>query len=109
MERVDGGRQRASAAVGLVLAAGAGRRLGLNAKALLRSGGATLAERSVRVLRSGGCEPVLVVLGAQAEELSPLVSAAGAKAVVNAHWASGLASSFRAGVAALPEDAGRVV
>jgi len=109
MERVDGGAGSPAHVVGLVLAAGAGRRLGLGAKALLRSGGATLAERAVEVLRSGGCEPVLVVLGAQAEEVSPLVSAAGATVVVNADWASGLASSFRAGVAALPEDAGRVV
>jgi len=109
METVDGGRQRGSAAVGLVLAAGAGRRLGLGAKALLRSGGQTLVQRAVGVLRESGCAPVLVVLGAQAEEVSTVVARAGGQAVVNADWASGLASSFRAGVAALPEDAGRVV
>src|SRR5699024_9302798 len=57
----------------------------------------------------GGCEPVLVVVGAQAEQVSAVVTGAGAEVVVNADWASGLASSFRAGVAALPEDAGRVV
>src|SRR5699024_6072585 len=52
---------------------------------------------------------VLVVLGAQAEEVSPLVTGAGAEAVVNADWASGLASSFRAGVASVPAEADRVV
>ena len=95
--------------VGLVLAGGEGRRLGLGAKALLRSGGATLVERAVGVLRSGGCEPVLVVVGAQAEEVSPLVAGAGAQAVVNSDWAIGLASSFRAGVGAVPAGADRVV
>src|SRR5690625_6786829 len=77
METVDGGRQRGAAAVGLVLAAGAGRRLGLGAKALLRSGGQTLVQRAVGVLRESGCAPVLVVLGAQAEEVSTVVARAG--------------------------------
>src|SRR5699024_826179 len=108
-ETVDGGPRPAAGAAGLVLAAGAGRRLGLGAKALLRSGGQTLVERAVGVLRDSGCAPVLVVLGAQAEEGSPLVTGAGAEAVVNADWASGLASSFRAGVASVPAEADRVV
>lgn len=95
--------------VGLVLAAGEGRRLGLGAKALLRSAGQTLVERAVAALRGGGCAHVLVVVGAQAEEVAVAVEAAGAEVVRNEAWASGLASSFRAGVAALPEEAARVV
>src|SRR5699024_231691 len=90
---------------GLVLAAGGGSRLGLGAKALLRSGGTTLVERAVGALR--GCAPVLVVVGAQAEAVAARVP--GARVVPNPEWASGLASSFRAGVAALPGDAERVV
>lgn len=79
---------------GLVLAAGAGTRLG-TPKALLRMGGRTLAERAVEVLRGGGCEPVVVVAGAQ-----PLVLD-GAQVVVNPQWETGMGSSLRAGLAAL--------
>lgn len=96
-------------AVGLVLAAGQGSRLGLGAKALLRTGGVTLVERAVGVLRTGGCGRVLVVVGAQAEEVAPVAAGAGAEVVANPEWASGLASSFRAGVTALPAGAEAVV
>ena len=95
--------------MGLVLAAGEGRRLGLGAKALLRRGGTTLVERAVRVLAEGGCAQVLVVAGAQSEEVSAVAPGAGGQVVVNEDWASGLASSFRAGVAAVPSGARRVV
>lgn len=96
-------------AVGLVLAAGEGRRLGLGAKALLARGGVSLVARAVGALHAGGCAPVLVVVGAQAEEVAAEVAAAGGEVVLNPDWASGLASSFRHGVAALPGDAARVV
>ena len=98
---------QAHGSAGLVLAAGGGRRLGLGAKALLRSAGVTLVERAVGALGEGGCDPVLVVVGAQAEAVAAQVP--GAQVVRNPHWPSGLASSFRAGVAALPQDAVRVV
>ena len=97
----------ADGSAGLVLAAGGGSRLGLGAKALLRSGGVTLVERAVGALGEGGCDPVLVVVGAQAEAVAARVP--GAQVVRNLHWAGGLASSFRAGVAALPQEAARVV
>ncbi len=95
--------------MGLVLAGGQGRRLGLGAKALLRSGGASLVARAVGALRADGCAPVLVVVGAQAEEVATEVAVAGGVPVRNQDWASGLASSFRCGVAAVPADAARVV
>lgn len=95
--------------VGLVLAAGQGRRLGLGAKALLRTGGVSLVARAVGALRAGGGNPVLVVIGAQAEEVAAEVAAAGGEPVLNPDWASGLGSSFRHGVAALPGGAARVM
>ena len=103
-----GGREPGPA-VGLVLAAGEGRRLGLGAKALLTRGGVSLVAQAVGALRAGGCEAVLVVVGAQAGEVAAEVVAAGGEVVLNPDWASGLASSFRRGVAALPGDAARVV
>ena len=82
-----------TAPLGLVLAAGAGRRLG-GPKAPLVVDGERLVDRAVRVLREGGCDPVLVVLGAWVGDVP------GAEVVVNADWASGLGSSLRAGLRA---------
>src|SRR5699024_11939047 len=45
----------------------------------------------------------MMLLGAQRSALFPYTT------LFRSHWASGLASSFRAGVAALPQDAVRVV
>lgn len=45
---------------------------------------------------------VIVVLGARAEELAPLLSHSPASIVINRDWREGLASSIRAGVARLP-------
>ena len=68
---------------GLLLAAGAGRRYGMP-KALV-DGGAWL-RRAVATLAAGGCEQVLVVVGAQADEVIPLVPDS-ASTVVAADWA----------------------
>ena len=82
---------------GLVLAAGAGTRFG-GPKALAEIAGERLVDRSVRILRSGGCAPVVVVSGAA------MFSVAGGRVVHNPQWASGMGSSLRAGLAALPEQ-----
>ena len=50
----------------IVLAAGAGRRMG-GAKALLDLGGETALARCLRVLREGGCDELRVVLGPASE------------------------------------------
>ena len=89
-------------AAGLVLAAGEGSRFG-GPKALVELDGERLVDRAVRVLREGGCEPVYVVSGAVT------VDVPGATTVVNDDWATGMASSLRAGLAALPESADAVV
>jgi CTP:molybdopterin cytidylyltransferase MocA len=85
---------------GLLLAAGAGRRFG-QPKALVRFGTETLVERGVRLLRNGGCDPVVVVLGAAVDEVRPLV--AGCRVVVADDWAEGMAASLRAGLGALEQ------
>lgn len=79
---------------GLVLAAGSGSRLG-TPKALIELAGERLVDRAVRVLRVGGCDPVLVVAGAAPLEVP------GAAVVANPHWAGGMGSSLRAGLTAL--------
>ncbi|MFI6786294.1 NTP transferase domain-containing protein [Nonomuraea sp. NPDC050383] len=87
---------------GLLLAAGEGSRLG-TPKALVEHEGERLVDRGVRLLEEGGCHPVVVVLGAAT------VQVRGAVVVRNPGWRSGMGSSLRVGLAALPEEAGAVV
>lgn len=97
------------ALVGLVLAAGAGSRLG-GPKALLRVAGELLVERACRVLAAGGCGPLVVVLGAGADRVRAAAALPPAATVVlNPDWPTGMASSLRAGLAAVPPGAGAVV
>src|SRR5260370_32008401 len=95
--------ERASPRVaGSLRAAGQGSRLGLR-KAVVKIEGRTLAERGVDLLRDGGAAPVIVVTGAVAVHLP------GVQTVHNPDWRSGMGSSLRAGLAALPEDSDAVV
>jgi nicotine blue oxidoreductase len=85
---------------GLLLAAGAGRRYGMP-KALVERDGRLLVERGVATLRAGGCDPVVVVLGAAADTVRERADLGGAVIVINDAWADGMGSSLRAGLAAL--------
>lgn len=100
---------RTGRVAGLVLAAGGGRRLG-GPKALLRRDGALLVEHAVAAVRAAGCDPVLVVLGAAADQVQAAADLTGTTVVVNRAWATGLGSSLRAGLAAAePTDAEAVL
>ncbi|HYN66252.1 MAG TPA: nucleotidyltransferase family protein [Ornithinibacter sp.] len=88
--------------VGLVLAAGAGRRMG-GPKALVRltEGGPTLLQTAVARVLGGGCDRVVVVVGAAGAEVAALVEGTGVE-VVHAHdWDEGMGASLRAGLAHL--------
>ncbi|HKN53049.1 MAG TPA: nucleotidyltransferase family protein [Amycolatopsis sp.] len=84
---------------GLLLAAGAGRRFG-GPKALALLDGEPLVLRALRTLEAAGCEPVRVVVGAAAPEVTALLPDPAA-AVVAEDWADGMGASLRAGLAAL--------
>ena len=80
---------------GIVLAAGAGSRFG-GPKALARTPvGEPWIARAVATLRGGGCDEVLVALGAGRAEAAPLVPP-GAVAVEVPQWVSGVSASIRA-------------
>jgi molybdenum cofactor cytidylyltransferase len=85
----------------IVLAAGASSRFG-SAKQLVRIGDRPLlslvAGRAAEVVGHA----LIVVLGAHAAELSPLLRHSAGSVVINRDWREGLASSIRAGVARLP-------
>ena len=82
---------------GILLAAGAGTRLG-QPKALVQIGGEPLARRGVDLLREGGAAPVVVVTGAVAVDLP------GVLAVHNPDWPTGMGSSLAAGFATVPDS-----
>lgn len=87
---------------GLVLAAGAGRRMG-GPKALLTltDGGPTLVELAVTRLLAGGCPSVVTVVGAQADTVGPYAASTGSIVVVADDWAQGMGASLRRGLQAL--------
>ncbi|KIA64843.1 nucleotidyltransferase family protein [Nocardia vulneris] len=82
---------------GIVLAAGAGTRYG-KPKALAE-GGAWL-RGAVAALRDGGCDPVIVVLGATGPDPAAVHLPAEVVTVWAADWATGLGASVRAGLIA---------
>ncbi len=95
----------ASRTTAVLLAAGAGTRLGLGPKALLRFHGRTLVEVLADVLLAGGCREVVTVLGADAETVRAATDLSRHRVIENPDWDTGMGSSFRAGVAAAaPED-----
>jgi CTP:molybdopterin cytidylyltransferase MocA len=79
-----------------ILAAGLGRRLGHRPKAALRIGGVSLLERLIDALRGAGIADVSVVVGgAHAPALLPLVARAGARALPHAQLDTSLIDSQR--------------
>jgi molybdenum cofactor cytidylyltransferase len=92
----------------IVLAAGASSRFG-SAKQLVRIGDRPLlslvAGRAAEVVGHA----LIVVLGARAAELAPLLKHSPGSPVVNRDWREGLASSIRAGVARLPASCAGVM
>jgi CTP:molybdopterin cytidylyltransferase MocA len=88
----------------VILAAGAGSRLGGVAKALLRTGAESYLERIVRVARSAGAREVVVVVGPpHGEQVSAAARAASAIVVANPAPERGMASSVALGFAAIAE------
>src|SRR5687768_10819353 len=85
--------------VGLLLAAGAGRRMG-RPKALVD----TWLTDAVTALREGGCPRVTVVLGAAADEARPLLEGYDVQVVVAEEWAEGMGASLRTGLRSLTDD-----
>lgn len=97
---------RAGPVAGLILAAGESRRMGYP-KALLRFRQETFLDRLVGLL-AARCSPVIVVLGARAEEIRVRATRP-ATFVVNSGYASGMTSSLQCGLRAVPPEAAGVL
>lgn len=101
---------------GVVLAAGAGRRMGTPKSLLQLPSGVGYLETACRALLGAGCARVTVVLGAGASQAADLLERAGltgtsagpgadeVEVVVNSEWSSGMATSLRAGLSRLQES-----
>lgn len=94
-----------NAPAGIVLAAGAGTRMGLP-KALVVDDRGGWLERATTLLFDAGCAPVIVVLGARANEARALLPVDARVSVVIAEdWERGLSASLAAGLRAAERTA----
>ncbi|MDB6001157.1 MAG: Molybdenum cofactor cytidylyltransferase [Rhizobacter sp.] len=85
----------------VVLAAGAGVRIGRRPKCLLELGGVPLIRRILIALSGAGVDEVVVVLGHHAEQVRPAVESFPVTVALNPHPEDGQVSSQRVGLAAL--------
>ncbi|SDF77473.1 molybdopterin molybdochelatase /molybdenum cofactor cytidylyltransferase [Limimonas halophila] len=94
---------------GLVLAAGQSRRAGDHNKLLAAIDGTPLVRRTVDTVLASHANPVTVVTGHDREAVEAALNGAEVATVYNPDHASGMASSLRTGVKALPPDIDGVV
>lgn len=86
----------------IVLAAGLGRRFGAMPKGLARFDGVPLVRRAALTALASRAEPVLVVLGHEADALAAVLADLPVRRVDCPDYADGLSASLKAGFAALP-------
>jgi len=99
---------RAGRIAGVVLAAGTSSRMGRN-KLFLRLGGTSVLRRAVAAAREAGLDPVLVVLGHESDRALAELQGLACTPVLNQDYATGMNTSVRAGVSAVPADASGAV
>jgi 4-nitrophenyl phosphatase len=88
----------------LILAAGASERYGYP-KTLLDWHGQPLIAHIARAVLASPARPVIVVLGAHADEIRQALQGLPVQIVVNRNWRDGMSESIRVGLAALPAGA----
>ncbi len=98
--------RRISGVHAVLLAAGRGQRMGGPNKLLARFDGKPLVRKVAEVLVNSSVKSSIAVLGHQADELAHALEGLALRVVRNPDYKSGLASSLKAGIAALPPDAG---
>lgn len=93
---------------GIVLAAGSARRYGA-AKQALHWNGTTLAAHAARTALSAGLDPVIVVLGYEAERIEKSLAGLPVRVVFNPDFETGQSTSLGKGLDALPPGTGAAV
>jgi CTP:molybdopterin cytidylyltransferase MocA len=89
---------------GVLLAAGASRRMG-RPKQLLVWRGDTLVRRAACAALEAGVDELIAVVGASADEVAAALAGLDARVVHHERWAEGLGSSIAAGARAASGDA----
>jgi len=89
---------------GVVLAAGVSSRMGTD-KLFLKLGGLSVLRRAVSSAVAAGLEPVLVVVGSGRDKIASELADLECTLIDNIEYASGISSSLRAGITAVPGDA----
>ena len=84
----------------VILAAGESSRLGEPKQKVLFKG-KTLLQRTVDTALHSACRPVIIVLGAYANEIQAEIESENVIIYHNPHWEEGMASSIRSGVEVL--------
>jgi molybdenum cofactor cytidylyltransferase len=99
---------RSGRVAGVVLAAGTSSRMGRN-KLFVRLGGTSVLRRAVATAREAGLDPVVVVLGHESDRALAELQGLLCTPVLNQEYASGMNTSVRAGISAVPADASGAV
>jgi len=97
-----------AAVAAVILAAGAAERFG-QPKVLLDWRGKPLIAHIADIVLASPARPVIAVAGAHADQVRCALGKRPVQLVINPNWRSGLSTSVRAGLAALPGDASAVL
>ena len=84
----------------IILAAGSSSRLGKPKQNLVFKG-KTLLQRAIETAVASVCEPVIVILGGNAEIIEPTIKNYDVHIIHNPDWEEGMSSSIRAGISEL--------
>ncbi|MEH2087056.1 nucleotidyltransferase family protein [Nostoc sp.] len=81
----------------IILAAGASTRMG-TPKQLLLYQGRSFLQYTTEIAIASVCQPVVVVLGANAEQIHPQIKQLPVRVVKNSDWACGMSTSIKSGI-----------
>lgn len=95
---------RIAAVAGIVLAAGASMRMGGN-KLFFEIDGETLLRRAARAALAAGLDPVIVVLGHEADRALEALADLRCQPVLNFNYVRGVNESLRTGIGCVPAEA----
>jgi molybdenum cofactor cytidylyltransferase len=102
--RTEPAPEKGRAIAAVVLGAGKSSRMGGPNKLLAEIGGKPLVRIVVEAALASRARPVIVVTGHQRDKVEAVLAGLPVKFAHNPHYADGLGTSLRAGIAALPPD-----
>ncbi len=102
--RTEPAPEKGRAIAAVVLGAGKSSRMGGPNKLLAEIGGKPLVRIVVEAALASRARPVIVVTGHQRDKVEAVLCGLPVKFAHNPHYADGLGTSLRAGIAALPPD-----